>query len=369
MRPAHLVLDQRGREIRKVLHADDPAYPDRLTWTEIDEYGEADGDNLKRETSHGPAPGSWTRREYDPAGREVLREDACSGRSERTYNERGLLVRESVRVAGDVHAVVNHAYDDLSREVLAYRGDDPAREPRAFTYDIFSRKIREEDAGGGVATYAYDLLDHLEREERALEGETSLLKRYGRDLAGRMVSLYLAGDATPVRELSYSGLGHPLTVLSHPTGNPADDLTSRYLWDAAGRMTGEEDREGNAHSYAYDSLGLLELSRDPLGNRASFAYDREGRMTARRDEDPSGNPSSFLEQRYTPFGELKTRTFSHPLAQGGQASEEYAYDDYGRLVSVSCPSVSVGDKSTGISGIKSHSGKRESPRLSSATIR
>jgi len=31
--------------------------------------------------------------------------------------------------------------------------------------------------------------------------------------------------------------------------------------------------------------------------------------------------------------------------------------------------VSIGDKSTEISGIKSHSGKRESPRLSSATIR
>ncbi|MBC7247849.1 MAG: RHS repeat-associated core domain-containing protein [Actinobacteria bacterium] len=340
-----MLIDQRGREIKRTLRPE--GYPAREIWTAIGEYGEADGDNLRVETSHGPAPDAWTRREYDAAGRVARVSDAAGGEAARTYNERGLLTRETVRVDEDTTAVTCHAYDDLARETMTcrgYNGQGNPMEPRYFAYDIFGRKVSEWDAAsaGRPAAFSYDLLDHLTAEARPIDGDTVLVKNYKRDRAGRMLSLSLATDTTPVREITYSGLGHPLAVVSHP--GPAEDITVTYAWDAAGRMTRETDGAGNAWTYAYNRLGLLAESRDPLYDEethpyaARMAYDREGRMTASVVSDGATAPDivSSLSLTWLPTGEVDTRSFSD--GAGGYAQEDYEYDDYGRLTSVSCPS-------------------------------
>ena len=231
----------------------------------------------------------------------------------------------------EYYSILNHLYDDLSREIKTYRSDDPSCEPTTFAYDIWGRKTAETDAEGNTSRFSYNLLDHLLREERphadGEQGPESLVKRYRRDRAGRMEALYLAEEATPVREIAYNGLGNPLSVISHP-GAPYPDIGVSYAWDAAARMTSETDGAGKLWTYAYNSLGLLSRTTDPTGNSTTLAYDREGRMTDTSARDGAGNTVSFIHPTYTPMGETGRTSFS-----GGW--EEYAYDAYGRLVSAS----------------------------------
>ncbi|MDD3719242.1 MAG: hypothetical protein PHP28_11340 [Actinomycetota bacterium] len=40
------------------------------------------------------------------------------------------------------------------------------------------------------------------------------------------------GGAAPLRDITYSHLGVPLRVVSHPSDNPTEDITVSYAWDA-----------------------------------------------------------------------------------------------------------------------------------------
>ena len=118
-----------------------------------------------------------------------------------TYNERGLVTRETTKVDADTTAETIHTYDDLSRETMTCRGYEGANptEPRYFAYDIFGRKLSEWDSVSEAypATFTYNLLDHLTREARPIDGSTSFTKLYGRDEAGRMTSLSVQDAAAP----------------------------------------------------------------------------------------------------------------------------------------------------------------------------
>ena len=69
-----------------------------------------------------------------------------------TYNERGLVTRETTKVDADTTAETIHTYDDLSRETLVcrgYEGEAPI-EPRHFSYDIsMERYMGEGDPRAG----------------------------------------------------------------------------------------------------------------------------------------------------------------------------------------------------------------------------
>jgi RHS repeat-associated protein/uncharacterized repeat protein (TIGR01451 family) len=336
------VVDQRGREMRKTLSA---GGSERTTWTAITEYSTNNAYNVKTEIAHGPAADNETTTRHDAAGRVIQATDATGGETTKAYNERGLVTLETTKVDSDTTTETFHAYDDLSRETMTcrgYNGEDPI-EPRYFAYDIFGRKTSEWDAVsvGSPATFSYNLLDHLTVEARPIDAGNTLVKTYDRDEAGKMKSLTLSADATPVREIAYSSLGVPLRVISRPSSSPADNITCYYTWDAGARMVSETDGAGEVWSYTYNHQGLLKTSRDPLGNETTLTYDREGKMTASTVSDgvdPDPDIVSTLEITYTPMGEVESRTFSDPTQQPeGESVETYAYDSYGRLTSVSSP--------------------------------
>lgn len=160
-----------------------------------------------------------------------------------------------------------------------------------------------------------------------------------------MESVTMADDTTPVRQITYSGLGNPISVTSHPGDNGAGttypDITVSYAWDASGRMTAETDGAGNTWTYAYNSRGLLAESRDPLYDAAThpyatrIAYDLEGRVEETTVSDGAATDPdivSSVSMTYLPSGEVETRSFT-----GGEGSETYTYDAHGRLEGAASP--------------------------------
>jgi RHS repeat-associated protein len=214
---------------------------------------------------------------------------------------------------------------------------------------VLGQKIEEWDAGTTDedlhTVYAYNQLDQLTSESRPMTSDngvvTSIVKTYARDLAGRVTSLTLADDPSPIQQTTYNTLGMVLSVTSSP-GLGYADIVNSYTYDAAGRMVTEQDGAASVWTYTYNAQGLPAVTYDPLyvesgGYATRLAYDLEGRLTDKlvATEGPSPQVSSFVTLAYNAFSEVTQKTYSVPDAD--PASETYTYEAHtGRLTQVTC---------------------------------
>jgi RHS repeat-associated protein len=90
----------------------------------------------------------------------------------------------------------------------------------------------------------------------------------------------------------------------------------KLVFNSAGQLTGEADRDGNAVTLAYGTGGQLESATDGAGRKLTFAYNGEGQVESIKD--PMGNTAKYT---YT-SGQLASVT----LPGVAKARWQFKYD-------------------------------------------
>ena len=311
---------------------------------------------LAMNTAHGRV----LRQRVDQEGRAVSETDPAGVVTERRFDERGALLRETHAPGTPDEASTRYSYDRAGRLVEAV---DAAGWVTAVRHDAWGRVSSAELPSGAVSKNRWgagDLLmeatvegrprpgfpsrmlsrDSYEYDERKrLRTKTTwsfvddpatavaLSTRYRYDMEDRVRSVELPRGFT--LGFAYDGLGR-LTQQSNPHGTTYD---SHY--DAAGDMdeVTVTEREGGAvrrasWTYEHDARGRLRAVEAPTG-RAEFDHDDRNEIVERRE--PGGVTIRFSQG---PFGE-PTESLLDPA--GMMIRSQWAYDQVGRLARYTDP--------------------------------
>ncbi|WP_226994138.1 RHS repeat-associated core domain-containing protein [Myxococcus hansupus] len=235
----------------------------------------------KRQTQD--AKGYISRFSYDGAGRVVGQSDHASASGAPTYSqtwEYADASREQTHLnRRGVPTVLLH--DGLGRKIRSVRGQNADVAEESWEYDAAGHPIRFVDAKGHAT-------------ERLYDG------------AGRLLEEVLAAGtlASATTTLQYDAAGQ-LTQTKGPrvTGIAFD---FRYTYDDLGRRVREENALNQITAWAYDAAGNKVCTKQPLG-QPTLAHGAASGMS---------------------LAQVKAN------ACGGAYVTEYAYDEEGKLVSI-----------------------------------
>jgi RHS repeat-associated protein len=295
--------------------------------------------NRQREREELPYPGGGqaapvTEYSYDADGRlkETRRESELGWlRQARTYTPTGKLATVSAwayTVSTTTPRTVN-AYDDAGRllsvtdpqgrvtryqryadgrEQYVYKAHGTASQitEATYTYNSDGQPLTLTDAEGNKTTYEYDAHGRLERTYHPSP-----------TTAG-------TSSTTDYEELGYDADGH---ITSRRTR--AGQLFT-YTFDALGRQRTQAGGGLPTVEYAFDAAGRPTLTRFQDGSHSlSYTYDAAGRMT--RTRDVVGTWTRDIGFEYDAAGNLTRLTWPDSYYV------TYAYDDLGRVTSVTGP--------------------------------
>jgi RHS repeat-associated protein len=274
--------------------------------------------------------------QYDARGNIVLEVDALGGETVRTFDadDRLLTVRNALG------HITTHEYDTAGNQITTIDPlghvtrrtfderrrlltlTDPLGGVITNTYDAAGNLLTTTDAVGEVTRYTYDDRGNLETETDPLGG----VRRYETDGDGHLIrEVDRTGHATIH---TYDANGNRLTTVSTRTlaDGAAETLTTRFVYDAAGRVTSTVDPAGATTSTVYDELGHVLRSIDPLGREIEYVYGQMGRLLETVYPDDLRDT-----QTYDAEGRVLTRT-----DRAGRVTR-FAYDALGRLVTTTLP--------------------------------
>lgn len=240
--------------------------------------------------------GTLTRRlVYDAGGRNLLRfEIGAEGRvTEHRYDAFGQRVA-TIRYGGNPYAIGSLAPTAVPTEaaMVSWAGTQSVdtRQRVDLQYDArgslqtrttFARLDASGsgivDGSQGTETFVHDAAGRLLQAIAANGGSTS----YSYDSLGRLLA---STDASGHVESRQYATGSSYTVSTQASG-----LTSTSTYDVAGRLTSVAQSVGTTAlgttSYTYDADDLLRMTQDPTGVRHWFLYDAAGRRTGEVDDN------------------------------------------------------------------------------------
>ncbi|HED66643.1 MAG TPA: hypothetical protein ENJ09_13935 [Planctomycetes bacterium] len=264
---------------------------------------------------------SWT--EYDSRGRVSRVRDALGNETRSFYDANGNRIREELA------------------ELAADGTPLPVRK-RWFFYDRTDRRVAEADDTGRATRTLYDSGGRVAYRSDARSSIQGLA----------LSSLDPFGERTDLDAILINGFGNPVTTLFDPAGRPVQrdeyllfgglggnaldpsqagdgKITTRFLYDARGRLQASVDDIGNATTYDYDTLDRRIRETRPDGSSKTWVYDAEGHPTRTTDEN-----GTVVLDVYDALGRLKSRgvTPGSPDVLG-TTFEVYVYDALGHVVS------------------------------------
>lgn len=153
---------------------------------------------------------------------------------------------------------------------------------------------------GGETVFVYDVLGRLgERRERvsptaAPAADSWSTTRFGYDAAGRLAFRELANGMRT--EQSYDAAGRVRTLRHLREGAVETELSFGF---ARGRLVSAVSADGGLdEAYAYDAAGRLSEVRHTLGESTRFAWDARSRLTQTEFWMPGGVALAALTARY-----------------------------------------------------------------------
>ncbi|WP_261888066.1 RHS repeat protein [Vibrio rhizosphaerae] len=293
--------------------------------------------------------GHTTRYDYNDHGliERIIYPDG--GLHQLTWNRNGYLVDETtpqgeviryrydilgrLRLRHDSQGVTELAYDRsgrLTKQVL------PGGQTRCYEYNAYNKVTRFTDEQGRVTTYDYEFPLHLVTQKTNPDGSTV---QYRYDNPFHFVSAIINErgeryqiDYTPTghvqREVTFDGRqfvyeydSHTQLTAKTEIGREGGELTTRYAYDAQGKLIEKTLPDESTISYHYDLSGNLTGVDDgqwPL----AYAYDVMGRLTVEHQGWASAG------YRYDAMGHLT----AHLLPDGQQIDYQF---QHGRLQQVS----------------------------------
>ncbi|WP_172425046.1 RHS repeat-associated core domain-containing protein [Vandammella animalimorsus] len=260
--------------------------------------------------------GLQTHYQYDQRGRKtVTTQKATSGpgagqelRTSTTYDSAGQAVAHT-SAAGKTTLT---EYDSLGR---VRANTDPDGHSTHYQYNLQDQATRVTDASGNVHQYQYDALKRLTQETRPEGGQT----HYRYDAAGQLIERTDPDGNTSAWQYDLDGRTTHESK-THPSGQATLSQTTRYHYDAAGRLTGYEQHNGAGQrisqaTYQLDALGrtseeTLSYGQGSNAISASLAqsWNADGQKTSQTY--PDGSTAHYHYEQ----GLLKTASL--PASQG-----------------------------------------------------
>lgn len=287
--------------------------------------------------------------EYDAAGRLIATTDALGDRSEQAYDP-DRFTETMADAMGNVTTLVYDPRGNVVREtnplgrttLRAYDADDNeigTTDPRGHTatrtFDSRRNLLSETDALGGTTSYEYNALNQVTKVTDALGRVTGYLF----DALGNPTGTIDALGGVTVR--TNDAQGRPLTEMD------ANGYVTAYEYAAgAAGPTKITHPDGTFRMIAYSRLGLPTLITDERGAELTLAYDDSGRLLSVTAPDGGittyGYTGDLLTRQTDPlravtlYGyDAASRLTSKTDALGGVT--RYAYDAAGKLVSTTDP--------------------------------
>ena len=186
-----------------------------------------------------------------------------------------------------------------------------------------------EDASGAETRFGYD----------SATGELNLMV----DGAGAMSRFEV--DAKGYKLAETDALGHRTTYVNDDLGRVTEErrtrttaagvqetLTTRYTYDAAGRVTATEHPDGSVTRTEYDAAGQVTAEVDALGRRTTHTYNDRGEAVE------TGYPDGTTETKaYDANGNVIAQT-----DRGGRTTK-FVFDAANRLVETIHPDADAAD--------------------------
>lgn len=212
---------------------------------------------------------------------------------------------------------------------------DPRQNAKTFTYDAAGNVLQMANELGEVTRYAYDPLNRVSSVTDPM-GNATALEYYPIGAIKRITNP--RGFAT---QFMVNAVGQVTDVLP-----PAPDGPTHYRYNADGTLQQIERQKGQVQQftyngagqiltvtdsrkttrYEYDAMGRLTGITAPGGRKQTFQQDALGRI--KTVTDAFGNPTEY---EYWPSGEVKS------IRKVNGAVTEFTYDAAGKISRVSAP--------------------------------
>ena len=183
---------------------------------------------------------------------------------------------------------------------------DPDGAQTLKSYDEKGQLIAEQDPLGAITEYRYDDVGRLTAIIPAEDEPTVFEYRDG------FVSAVSRGQATWTYRRNAQG---DITAQTDPHGH-----TTRYVYDAQGRVREIHHPDGSCHQLAWNPHGQLIEEQLPNGGQRRYRYDALGRQITRQDEN-----GAITQYQWDAVGRLAQVTLP------GGATRAYSYNAYGKV--------------------------------------
>jgi RHS repeat-associated protein len=317
--------------------------------------------------------GQRTATKLDAQNRVTERTDALGRTWKYQYDAKGNVTQ----VTDPLNRVTNTTYDPVWNKPTSITRFDDANQPHtwSFTYDpVKGTLLTATNPLNQSTTLAYtargqleritDALDHSMRFEYNPSGDLvktidALLNetRYGVDGAGRRISI--TDPLSNVTRIAYDGAdgvtritdarNQQTNVTYDPAGrfesvtNARSFVVARYGYDAGDRLSSRTDAKNRQTLYDYDAAGRLERLTDRRGLVTTYAYDDMGRVASVTRPEGIASFSYDVVGRLTQVSDAAgTITFAYDAADrlvretqatGGITNVvEYEYDALDRRI-------------------------------------
>lgn len=243
---------------------------------------------------------------FDYRGFPLATINPDGSRVDRTYDERGLVLTETMHGTDGTESTRRQSYDRSGN--LAYAFDAGGLQTK-YEYDGFSRLSKVTAPNGTKLAYRWQKGDVLESSEAS-----------GEDGFGNLRTLSKTTFAYDEKFRKIS------ETVSSFTDNPgaAISLTTTFFHDNMDRPVRIVDHRGGIQSFQYDGLGRTTVHTDAAGNEERFAYDGNGNLTQQDSVhlEPDGSTST-ITRKYA-YDERNRQT---EIIEPDGASIVLEYDD------------------------------------------
>lgn len=270
------------------------------------------------------ADGTWVGFEYDSGQRVAATTNNVGERVEFGYDAMGNLTGQTTKTAGGTTTKqLSQVNDELGRvrQLIGAGG-----QTTTLTYDVEGNVVSSSDPLSRVTGFAYDILNRQTSTTDALSGTAT--NEYD---AQNMLSSVADQRSLPTSYVR-NGFGDVIQMTSPDTG------VTVYQRDKAGNATSQTDARGVVTNMTYDALNRITSRQYPAtpGENVTFSYDdassgNKGIGLLTGLTDPSGTTS----YRYDDRG---NRVLETHIVSGQTYATSYAYDDVGRVTSITYPS-------------------------------
>ncbi|MFF7204809.1 polymorphic toxin-type HINT domain-containing protein [Streptomyces sp. NPDC008141] len=311
----------------------------------------------------------------DPASTNVVTLGKHQQKTVSTYDADGNVVRTEVSdlTGGDASRVMTFELDEHGRPEKAI---DAEGSETTYTYDAVGNKTSMVDANGNKFSYLYTARNMMAEtrlhdwEDDGGNDDYTVLQSYAYDMGGRVARHTDSMGRTLVYQYFADDLIKSITLkgFRNPDGTKRDILVESNTYDGAGNVLTETSNNGKlVTQYTYDAVGRQKSEVTDPGNlvrRTEFTYDLAGNVLTTATNGSASNvpwPMSVSAEtvsyqyddggnavQETTLGNSGSRTTRYEYDQRGLAKSktdpagnktEYAYDEVGRPLSVTAPSV------------------------------